>query len=45
VGRPRLRWLENTENDLRDLKVNMWRQKENNIEDWESIVKEAKVRI
>jgi hypothetical protein len=25
VGRPRSRWLEDTENDLRELKLKMWR--------------------
>jgi hypothetical protein len=42
VGGPRLRGLEDVENDLRKLKVKR-RQKENNREEWASVVKEAKV--
>jgi hypothetical protein len=30
---PRLRWLEDEEDDLRDLKVKRWRQKANNREE------------
>jgi acid phosphatase class B len=40
VGKPRLRWLEDAENYLRELE--MW-NKANNREDWTSVVKEAKI--
>jgi hypothetical protein len=43
VGRPRLRWLGDAENDLRELKVNKWRQKANNKEEWTSVIKETEV--
>jgi hypothetical protein len=43
VGRPRLRWLKDGENNLRDLKVRILKQKGNNKEKWLSVVKETKV--
>jgi hypothetical protein len=43
VGRARLRWLEDEENDLQELKVKKWRQESNNTEEWTSALKEAKV--
>jgi hypothetical protein len=38
-----VRWLEDGENNLGELKERRWRQKTNNREKWESVVKEAKV--
>jgi hypothetical protein len=38
-GRSRLRWLEDAEEDLRELKVKIWRHKVVDIEDWASINK------
>jgi hypothetical protein len=32
-------WLEDVENDLRDLKLKRWRQDANNREEWEFLVK------
>jgi hypothetical protein len=43
VGRPRLRWLDDVENDLRVMKVKRWRIKAQNREEWASVIKEAKV--
>jgi hypothetical protein len=43
VGRPRLRWLDDVENDLRVIKVKRWRKKAQNREERASVVKEAKV--
>jgi hypothetical protein len=43
VGRPRLRWLNDVENDLRVMKVKRWRKKAQNREEWVSVIKEAKV--
>jgi hypothetical protein len=42
VGRPRLRWLDDVENDLRVMKIKRWRKKAQNRE-WASVIKEAKV--
>jgi hypothetical protein len=41
--RPRLRWLEDAENDLRELKMKMWRRKTYNTNECACVVKEAKV--
>jgi hypothetical protein len=41
LGRPRLRWLEAVENDSRYLKVNRWRRKASNREDWTFDVNKA----
>jgi hypothetical protein len=35
--------VNDVENDLRSLKVKRWRQNANNREQWESVIKEAKV--
>jgi hypothetical protein len=43
VGRSRMRWLEDAENDLQELKMKRLNQKTNNKEEWTSAVKEAKV--
>jgi hypothetical protein len=31
VVKPRLRWLEDAENDVRELKVKRWKQKSSNV--------------
>jgi hypothetical protein len=41
VGEHRLRWLEDAENDLHELKVNRWRQKVNYGKEWASVTKQA----
>jgi hypothetical protein len=41
-GRPRLRWLEDVEKDLHEMKVKRWQQKAVNREEWASVIKEAK---
>jgi hypothetical protein len=35
--------MEDVENDLRELKVKRWRQKTNNRDEWESVLKRAKI--
>ena len=42
-GRPRLRWMEDVEKNLLEMKFKRWRQKAVNKEEWASIIKEAKV--
>jgi len=44
-GRPRLRWINDVEDDLRNLGVKRWRKKALNREDWASIIKEAKAKL
>jgi len=41
-GRPRLRWLEDAEKDLREMKVKRRRQKAVDREEWVSVIKAAK---
>jgi hypothetical protein len=43
VGRPRLRWLDDVENDLRVIKVRRWRKKAQNREELAPVIKKAKV--
>ena len=48
VGRPRLRWLDQVEEDLKKMKVRNWREREREREKfkdrrlWNKIVKQAK---
>jgi hypothetical protein len=43
-GKPRKRWLEDVEKDLREMKVKSLRQKEVDWEEWASIINEVKAR-
>jgi len=42
--RPRLRWINDVEDDLRKLGVKRWRTKALEREEWASIIKEAKLK-
>jgi hypothetical protein len=44
-GRPRLRWLDDVEADLRSMGIKRWRTKVLNREEWASIIKEAKAKL
>jgi hypothetical protein len=44
-GRPRLRWINDVEDDLRELGVKRWRTKALEREEWASIIKEAKAEL
>jgi hypothetical protein len=44
-GRPRLRWINDVEDDLRKLGVKRWRTKAMDRVEWASIIKEAKVKL
>jgi hypothetical protein len=44
-GRPRLRWINDVEDDLREFGVKRWRTKALEREEWASIIKEAKAKL
>jgi hypothetical protein len=44
-GRPRLRWIDDVEDDLRKLSVKRWRTKALDREEWASIIREAKAKL
>ena len=44
-GRPRLRWINDVEDDLRKLGVKRWRTKALDREEWASIIREAKAKL
>jgi hypothetical protein len=40
-GKPRIRWLDDVENDLKKMKVKGWKEKMKGREKWRSVVEEA----
>jgi transcription termination factor 2 len=44
-GRPRLRWINDVEDDLRKLGVKQWRTKALDRVEWASIIREAKAKL
>jgi len=44
-GRPRLRWINDVEDDLRKLSVKRWRTTALDREEWASIIREAKAKL
>jgi hypothetical protein len=43
-GRPRMRWLDNVESDLKKMKEKGWKEKMRNREQWRVVVEEAKAQ-
>jgi len=44
-GRPRLRWINDVEDDIRKLGVKRWRTKTLDRQEWTSIIREAKAKL
>jgi hypothetical protein len=44
-GRPRLRWIDDEEEDLRNMGIKRWRIKAMDRVKWTSIIKEAKAKV
>ena len=42
VGRPRLRWMDQLEDDLKRMKIVGWRAKVEDIQEWNRIVEQTK---
>jgi hypothetical protein len=45
IGRPRLRWLDNGVNDLRNKGINQWRKKAEGRRELSGRVREAKMKL
>jgi hypothetical protein len=43
VGRPKMRWLDDVEEDLRKMKISRWGGKARTRDEWKSVLREVKV--
>jgi hypothetical protein len=43
VGRPKMRWLDDVEEDLRKMRISGWRGKARRRGEWKSVLREVKV--
>jgi hypothetical protein len=43
IGRPKMRWLEDVEEDLRMMRISGWRGKAQRGDEWKSVLMEVKV--
>jgi hypothetical protein len=43
VGRTRMRWIDDVEEDLRKMRIGGWRGKGRRREEWKSVLREVKV--
>jgi hypothetical protein len=44
-GRPRLRWIDDVEEDLRSMGVNRWTIRALDRREWDAVVKESKAKL
>jgi hypothetical protein len=45
IGRPKLRWLHDVEDDIKALGIRRWRIKSQDRNEWKAIKREAKVKL
>jgi hypothetical protein len=45
IGRPKLRWLDDVEGDIKALGIRRWRIKAQDRNEWTAIRREAKVKL
>jgi hypothetical protein len=45
VGRPRLRWLNDVEADIKALDIKRWRIRTQDRKEWSAILREAKAKL
>ena len=45
VGRPRLRWMDDVQTDLREIGITNWRKKAIDRREWMVIKRESKVKL
>jgi hypothetical protein len=43
VGRPKMRWLDDVEEDLRKMRITDWRGKARGRDEWKSVLREVKL--
>jgi hypothetical protein len=43
VGRPKMRWLDDVEEDLRKMRISGWKGKARSRDEWKSVLREVKV--
>jgi hypothetical protein len=43
VRRPKMRWLDDVEEDLRMMRISVWRGKARGRDEWKSVLREVKV--
>jgi hypothetical protein len=44
-GRPKVRWLDDVQEDLREMGIEVWRRKAQDTDQWRRIAQEAKAHV
>ena len=45
IGRPKVRWLDDVQEDLREMRIEGWRRKAQDRDQWRRIAQEAKTHV